>query len=98
MFGPAGTSLAFSRVRNSMYDRNCGAYLHLAAGSGDSQCAGSGILEEALTVGRGDTDMVAIARFFRQMGCDGYLVVELQHTRETPRERSLATNLSTSRF
>ena len=56
----------------------------------------NGVDQELL--GEGDIDMVAIARFLRQMGYDGYLVVELQHTRATPRERSLATDLSTSRF
>jgi sugar phosphate isomerase/epimerase len=56
----------------------------------------NGVDQELL--GEGDIDMVAIARFLRQMGYDGYLVVELQHSRETPRERSLATDLSTSRF
>lgn len=56
----------------------------------------NGLDQELL--GDGDIDLARIARFLRQSSYDGYLVLELLHHKETPRERSLATDLSTSRF
>jgi len=55
-----------------------------------------GVDQELL--GPGDIDMPRIARLLRQMSFDGFLVVELQHNAATPRQRSLPTDLSTSRF
>jgi inosose dehydratase len=49
-------------------------------------------------LGDGDINMPEIARLLRQMSYDGFLVVELLHDKDTPRQHSLATDLSVSRF
>lgn len=49
------------------------------------------------SVGEGDYDYPALARFLRDHGFTGYLVVELAHRKETEITRPLAENLRLSR-
>jgi inosose dehydratase len=49
------------------------------------------------SVGEGDYDYPALARFLREHGFAGYLVVELAHRQETEITRPLAENLRLSR-
>jgi len=46
----------------------------------------------------GDVDLVKVARLLHQMYYDGFLVVELQHTANTPRQYALGTDLALSRW
>jgi inosose dehydratase len=46
----------------------------------------------------GDIDMTGIARYLRQMQYDGFLVVELLHSKDTNRQYTLSSDLSLSRW